>query len=162
MSRDFRGPRPHPFALAIIAFAALLPGCGGSKDATLTIRAPVLAGAERQPKLARAAARSGGLAVTLKATPARVRIGTPIEFDLTAYAPHPAGAFNYQLRYGDGTNATQITVPLTCIEGRSAPMRQTWHLTHRYKSAGQYRVSVSLYVNCTSDHATATAMVTVG
>ncbi|HEV3284200.1 MAG TPA: hypothetical protein VG010_08340 [Solirubrobacteraceae bacterium] len=32
-------------------------------------------------------------------------------------------------------------------------MRQTWHLVHRYKAAGRYRVSVSVYVNCTRDQA---------
>ncbi len=104
---------------------------------------------------------SGGLAVTLTATPTRAKTGSPVEFNLTAYAPHAPGALGYQLRYGDGTSAAQSTVPLICVEGRGAPMRQTWRLTHRYKAAGRYRASVSVYVNCTSDHATATVAVSI-
>jgi hypothetical protein len=95
------------------------------------------------------------------ATPMRAKTGSPVEFNLTAYAPRAPGAFGYQLRYGDGTSAAQNTVPLICVEGRRTPMRQAWRLVHRFKTAGQYRVSASVYVNCTSDHATATVAVII-
>jgi hypothetical protein len=91
----------------------------------------------------------------------RARIGSPVEVNFTAYAPHALGALDYRLRYGDGTSAAQSTVPLICIDGRRIPARQTWRLTHRYKSAGRYRVSVSVYVNCTNAHATASVTVIV-
>lgn len=109
----------------------------------------------------RVATRSGGLAVTLTATPTRAKTGSQVEFNFTAYAAHTRGAFGYELRYGDGTSAAQNTVSLICVEGRRTPMRQTWRLTHRYKAAGRYRVSVSVYVNCTSDHAMATVAVSI-
>ncbi|HEY4812820.1 MAG TPA: hypothetical protein VIH71_17365 [Solirubrobacteraceae bacterium] len=123
--------------------------------------APVLGGADKQSASSSATARSGDLAVTLTATPMGAKTRSPIEFNLTAYAPHAPGAFGYQLRYGDGTSAAQNTVPLICIAGKGAPMHQTWQLVHRYKAAGRYRVSASVYINCTSDHATATVAVNV-
>ncbi len=91
----------------------------------------------------------------------RAKTHSPIEFNLTAYAPHAPGAFGYRLRYGDGASAAQEAVPLICLAGKGAPMRQAWRLTHRYKAAGRYRVSVSVYVNCTSDHTTATVAVSI-
>ena len=139
-----------------------LSGCGGSKDTAKTNDAPVLGTAEKQQSApSRAAAHPGSLAVTLTATPMRASTGSPVEFNLTAYAPHAPGAFGYQLRYGDGRSAAQEAVPLICIAGKGAPMRQAWRLTHRYKAAGRYHVSVSVYVNCASDHATATVAVSI-
>jgi len=121
----------------------------------------VFGGADKQSPSSRATTRSAGLAVTLTATPMRAKTGSPVELNLIAYAPHAPGAIGYQLRYGDGTSTAESTVPLICVAGRNAPIRQTWHLTHRYKAAGRYRVSVSVYVNCTSDHAMATVLVDV-
>ena len=118
-------------------------------------------GTDKQSASSRTTARSGDLAVTLTATPMRAKTHSPVEFNLTAYAPHAPGAFGYQLRYGDGTSAAQNTVPLICVEGRRTPKRQTWRLSHRYKTAGQYHVSVSVYVNCTSDHAAVAITVSV-
>lgn len=118
-------------------------------------------GTEQQSASSRATARSGGLAVTLTAIPGRAKTGSPVEFNLTAYAPHAPGAIGYQLRYGDGASTAQNTVPLICVAGRNTPTRQTWHLTHHYRAAGRYRVSASVFVNCTSDHATATVGVDV-
>jgi hypothetical protein len=102
--------------------------------------------------------RSGGLIATLTATPTRAKIGSTVQFEVTASARHALGALGYQLSYGDGTSAENV-VPQFCVAGRGAPRRQTWHLSHRYKAAGQYRVSASIYVNCTSDQATATVAV---
>jgi hypothetical protein len=146
---------------AIVASVMLFPGCGASKDTAEGTRATARRRLEMQHASARATVRSAGLAVTLTATPVLAKTGTPVEFKLTAYAPHAPGAFGYQLRYGDGTSAGHSTVPLVCIEGESVPMRQTWRLTHRYKAAGRYRVSVSVYVDCTRDHATTTVRVSI-
>jgi hypothetical protein len=161
MPCDLRGSKLRLLALTIVVLGILLPGCGGSKDTAKANDASVLEGTDKQSPSSRAPTRSGGLAVKLTATPMRAKTGSPVEFNLTAYAPRAPGAFGYQLHYGDGTSAAQSTVPQFCIAGGGAPRRQTWRLTHRYKAAGQYRVSASLYVNCTSDHATATVVVNV-
>lgn len=157
------GPKLHLPALALVVLGLLLPGCGGSTDTVTAKEAPVLGGeaAYTRPASARATARSAGLAVTLTATPTRAKTGSPVAFNLTVYVPYASGALGYQLRYGDGTSAGQGAVPLFCIEGGGAPRHQTWRLTHRYKAAGRYRVSAIVYVNCTSDHATATVAVDV-
>jgi hypothetical protein len=151
----------HLPALAIVALGLLLLGCGGSQDTTRAKDEPVRGGAEQQSASSRATAHSGGLAVTLTAIPGRAKTGSPVEFNLTAYAPHAPGVIGYQLRYGDGTSTAQNTVPLICVAGKNSPTRQTWHLTHRYKAAGLYRVSASVFVNCTSDHAMATVTVSI-
>jgi hypothetical protein len=148
-------------ALAVVALGMLLAGCGGSKDPAQAKDAPVLRGAKREATSSSGAAPSGGLVVTLTATTMQAKIGSPVQFNLTAYAPHAPGAIGYQLLYGDGTSTAQNTVPLICVAGRNTPTRQTWRLAHRYKAAGRYRVSVSVYVNCTSDHATSTIAVDV-
>jgi hypothetical protein len=148
-------PKLHLPTLAIVMLGLLLPGCGGSRDATMAKDEPVLGGAEKPSALSRATTRSESLTVTLTTTRTRVNAGSPVEFDLSAYAPHAPGAFGYQLRYGDGTSTAQEAVPLICLAGKGVPMRQTWHLVHRYKAASRYRVSVSVYVNCTRDQALA-------
>ncbi len=104
--------------------------------------------------------RSGGLIATLTATPTRAKVGSTVQFEVTASVRHALGALGYQLRYGDGTSAENV-VPQFCVAGKGTPRRQTWRLSHRYKAAGRYRVSVSVYVNCTSDHATATVVVSI-
>jgi hypothetical protein len=149
-------------APTIAVLGILLPGCDGSKDTTKANDAPVLGGADRQSTSSRVPTRSGGdLALTLTAAPMWAKTSSPVEFNLTAYAHRAPGAFGYRLRYGDGTNAAQEAVPLICLAGKGAPMRQTWHLAHHYKMSGRYRVSASVYVNCTSDHATAATTVNV-
>jgi hypothetical protein len=120
----------------------------------------VLGGTAKQSVSSRVTGRSGGLAVTLTATPTRTKIGSTVQFEVTASEAHALGALGYQLRYGDGTSV-ENAVPQFCVAGRGAPIRQTWRLSHRYKTAGQYRVSASVYVNCTSDHAAAAAAVDV-
>ncbi len=104
--------------------------------------------------------RSGGLVATLTAKPTRAQIGSTVRFEVTASVRHALGALGYQLRYGDGTSAENV-VPQFCVAARGAPRRQTWRLSHRYKAAGQYRVSARVYVNCTSDNATAAVAVVV-
>jgi hypothetical protein len=100
------------------------------------------------------------LAITLTATPTRAKISSTVQFEVTVSDAHALGALGYQLSYGDGTSAENV-VPQFCVAGRGAPSRQMWRLTHRYKAAGRYHVSASVYVNCTSDHATATVVVNV-
>jgi hypothetical protein len=107
-----------------------------------------------------ATGRSGGLIATLTATPARAKIGFTVQFEVTASVRHAPGALGYRLRYGDGTGAENV-VPQFCVAGRGAPRRQTWRLSHRYKAAGGYHASASVYVNCTSDNATAAVAVVV-
>jgi hypothetical protein len=144
----------------MLALGGLVAGCGASGNTAQTGHAQISGGKERSAASVKAAERSGGLTVTLTAAPTHVKVGSPVELNLTANASHAPGAFGYQLHYGDGTNAENI-VPQFCVVGGGAPTRETWHLTHRYKAAGRYRVSVDVYVNCTSDHATATAAVYV-
>ncbi len=136
---SMRGAKPYPVSLAIVAL--LLSGCGSSKGTPHAERAPVPG--ERvpvpgrvaeEPPPSRATAPSGGLAVTLVATPMRAKAGSPVQFKLTAYAPHAPGALGYQLRFGDGTSTHNVT-PQFCVAGRGAPTRQTWRLSHRYKVA---------------------------
>jgi hypothetical protein len=148
----------HLPALAIVALGLLLPGCGGAKDTAKAKDAPALGGTAKQSASSRVTGRSGGLAITLTATPTRAKIGSTVQFDVTVSVRHALGALGYQLSYGDGTSADNV-VPQFCVAGRGAPIRQTWRLAHRYKAAGRYRVSASVYVNCTSDHATATVAV---
>ncbi len=162
MPCDSRGSKLRLLALMIVVLGLLLPGCGGANDTAKAKDAPVLGGTDKQSASSRATARSGGLAITLTATPMRTSAGSPVQFNLTAYAPHAPGALGYQLRYDDGTSTAQNTVLLICVEGRRThPTRQTWRLTHHYKAAGRYRVLASVYVNCTSDHAMATVAVSV-
>ena len=60
-----------------------------------------------------ATARSGGLTVTLTATPTQGKTGSPVALNLTAYAPHAPGALDYRLRFGDGTSAEQSATTLS-------------------------------------------------
>jgi hypothetical protein len=159
MSRDLRESRLYLTAVAVLALARLLPGCGGSKHSGQANNAPVRAGPKKEPAAPRVTVLAGALTVMLTATPMMAKAGAPVQFGLTAYAPHAAGALGYRLRYGDGTSAAESTVPLFCIAGKGRPMRGTWPLSHRYRTAGRYRVSASVYFNCASDHATATVTV---
>jgi hypothetical protein len=154
------GPKLHLPTLAIVALGLLLPGCGGARDTAKAKDAPVPGETAKQSVSSRVTVHSGGLAITLTATPTRAKIGSTVQFEVTASEAHALGALGYQLRYGDGTSAENV-VPQFCVAGRGAASRQTWHLSHRYKAAGRYRVSASVYVDCTSDHATATVAVDV-
>jgi hypothetical protein len=155
------GPKLYLSTLAILALGVLLPGCGGSQDTIKVKDAPVLGGAEKQSPSSRATARSGGLVVTLTGKPIQAKIGSPVEFNATAYERHTAGALGYELHFGDGTSAAQDMVPQFCLMGKSTPVRKIWRLSHRYRKPGRYTVSLTVRVNCTSDHATATVAVNV-
>jgi hypothetical protein len=150
----------HLFALAIVALGPLLPGCGGSKDTAQVKHSSVLGGAKKQPVSLRDTAHSVGLTVILTATPTRAKTDWPVQFNFIAYASHALGALGYQLRFGDGTSAENV-VPQFCVAGEGAPRRQMWRLSHHYKATGRYRASVSVYVSCSSDSATATVAVSI-
>jgi hypothetical protein len=168
---SMRGPKPYLVSPAIVAL--LLSGCGGSNGTAGSTgsahaerapvpgeRAPVPGRVGKEPPSSIASTPSGSLAVTLTAAPMRAKAGSPVRFELTAYAPRASGALGYQLRFGDGTSTHNVT-PQFCVAGRGVPTRQTWHLSHRYKAAGRYRVSASVSVNCSSDFGTAGVVVDV-
>lgn len=154
-------PKLNLPALAIVALGLLLPGCGDSKNTAKVMDAPGLERAKKELTSSKATARSGSLMVTLTATPSHAKAGLPVELSATAYERNTPYALSYQLRYGDGMSAAREVVPLICVEGRRIPARRTWRLFHRYKAAGRYRVSASVYINCTSEHATVTVAVDV-
>ncbi len=106
-------------------------------------------------------ARSGGLTATLVISPTAVKPDGVVTIELLARARHAPGAVGYQLRYGDGTGAGSGAVPQFCVAGPGPPAHRVWRLRHRYRAAGRYAVSASVYVNCTRDHATAEAPVRV-
>jgi hypothetical protein len=160
VGNDERSRSLRWLALATFALSSLMAGCGASGSTALTGHSVISGGKERRTASVKAAERSAGLTVMLTATPTHAKTGSPVEFNLTAYSPHAPGAFGYQFHYGDGTSAENV-VPQFCVAGGGTPTRETWHLTHRYKAAGRYRVSASVYVNCTSDHATAAIAVDV-
>jgi hypothetical protein len=107
-------------------------------------------------------ARSGGLTATLVVAPAATRAGGVVTIELTARARHAPGAVGYLLRYGDGTGAGSGAAPQFCIAEPAPSAHRTWRLKHRYRIAGRYVVSASVFVNCTPDRATASAPVRVG
>ena len=152
--------RSLSLALVILALGGAIVGCGSSAQ---TGNASTSNGQEKKLPLATSTTRAGGVAIALTATPARAKIDFPVRFEVTASARRAAGALGYELRYGDGTTAENV-VPMFCLAGKGAkgaPVRETWHLVHRYKAPGLYRVSVRVYVNCTSDRATATVTVSI-
>ena len=99
-------------------------------------------------------ARSGALTVRLRVVPSARGRMTAIE--VVADDPSARGALGYLLRYGDGTSSGSGAVPQFCLEGRGRPVRQIWRHTHHYSAGGKYSLSVSVYVNCTDEHAGAT------
>jgi len=144
-------------SLAIIALGSLIAGCGTFEQARHTSPSDGIGG-----KSASVTERSGGLTVMLVAAPTRAKANSTVRFDVTASERRAHGAFGYQLRYGDGITAENAPVPLVCLAGKGATaMRRTWRLYHRYRSPGSYTASLTVYVNCTRDHATATVAVSI-
>ncbi len=108
-----------------------------------------------------ASATSGGLTITLTVTPSRIKSGAVVEMRLAAYERRAPGAFGYEVLYGDGTRTPPSAIPQFCRAGKLKPARALWQLSHRYRAAGSYHVSARVFVNCTRDHARATATVGV-
>jgi len=148
------------FAVAVLTVVSAMAGCGGSGNAGQARHFRLPDRLEKKPASVMATKRAGDLIVTLTAASTWTRVGSTVEFEMKANIQHALGAVGYQLRYGDGENAENV-VPQFCVAGRGASRQQNWRLFHRYKAAGRYRVSASVYVNCSSDHATATVTVHV-
>jgi hypothetical protein len=102
---------------------------------------------------------SGGLTITLSATPANAPAGTTVHFTIKASESRAPGALVYQLAYGDGTS-DQNTAPTTCKGGPATPAQQTWQLTHRYAKKGSFFAHVTVKANCTPDQASASITLT--
>lgn len=96
----------------------------------------------------------------LTATPTRAKTGSTVQFRVTASDHDAHGALGYRLSYGDGTTAENV-VPMFCLPGKGIPAHQTWDLSHRYRTPGRHRVSLTVHVNCTSDHAAASLTVAI-
>jgi hypothetical protein len=152
--RDGERSRSLPWlALVVLALGVPAAGCGASGGMAQAEHALTSDGAWKSAASVTATERTGGLTVALTATLTPAKIGSMVQFGVTASDRHALGALGYQLRYGDGTSAENL-VPQFCVAGKDTPTRQAWRLSHAYKAAGRYRVSVTVYVNCTSDHAT--------
>jgi len=151
-----RALRIEPLVVAAIAVGLLLGGCGGSEGVART-KGPT--GDERAGGLSTAAGatvRSPGLTVTLSASPARFKAGSPVLFSASAYERDARGALGYQFLYGDGTSAPQSAVPLFCLAGGGRPVHEHWRFTHRYRKPGRFTASLTVHANCSGDRARAT------
>jgi hypothetical protein len=151
--------------LALGAVVAIL-GCGAGARSLCTPGAagggePSRCTAGEQRGAGSTTARSGGLTVRLVVAPTPVRRGSAVRIEVAAQARHAPGALGYLLRYGDGTTSGSHAVPQFCLSGAGKSVGQTWRLGHRYPARGRYVVSVSVYVNCTDDRATAAVPVVV-
>lgn len=145
---------PLSLVSAIMTVVLVLAGCSSSGTAGTT--------GYHQPSTlpSVSAGHSGGLSVTLKATPGSVRAGDPVRFTLTADKRHAFGALGYRLLYGDGNSSANV-VPMSCLAGMGVRDRQTWHFVHSYHTTGRYVVSARVYANCSADHTTVTVAVKV-
>jgi PKD domain-containing protein len=83
-----------------------------------------------------------------------------VTFTLRASETNAPGALHYEVSYGDGTQAANVT-PDFCVAGPGKAASQTWSLTHQYTGAGTYTVTASVGVNCSPDNATASVHVRV-
>lgn len=110
-------------------------------------------------RTAQASATSGGLTVSLEVSPDTAPPGTAVDTTISAREASATGALGYDLSWGDGSRAAN-TVPQLCRAGPGSPESQVWDLSHAYRSPGSYRVAVSVYVNCGSDRASTTVVVT--
>jgi len=147
-------------ARAVIALGVPMAGCGASGSTAQAGHDPTSNGAGRELTPVTATRRSGGLTITLTATPTRSKVGSSVEFDATAYARRAQGAIGYRLVYGDGAATPPSVLPQFCLAA-PRPAHKAWRLSHRYRSPGKYTVSLSVDVNCTRDHARTSVTVSV-
>jgi hypothetical protein len=101
------------------------------------------------------------LTVKLLVTPVLLKRGAAVQIEIASYDRDAHGALGYLLHYGDGTTAGSGAVPQFCLGGAGRPARRTWRQVHRYSAVGRHLVSVSVYVNCSNEHAVATVPVVV-
>jgi hypothetical protein len=80
---------------------------------------------------------------------------------VTVSVSHPDGALTYSVAYGDGTTASP-PAPQLCVRSSSAGASRTWHLRHRYRHPGTYRVAVTGWAVCTPGRAKAAVLVKAG
>jgi hypothetical protein len=155
LPKSFRGERWRRGAsvlsvLAMVVLGVLGAGCGASDGM-----------APQRGVRTTATAHHGGLTIALVAAPVHAKAGAPVRFTASAREGHAAGAIGYRLDYGDGMAAESGVTPMFCIAGPAPAAYRTWRFSHRYRSVGRYRALLHVYVNCTSDHATATVPVTI-
>lgn len=103
-------------------------------------------------------ATDGGLTFQVTAAPTHGPVTTAVVFTIVASATHATGALHYDVQYGDGTSDADA-VPEYCVAAPGPAASQTWMLSHQYKAAGTYTVSITVAVNCSGQSATATMTV---
>lgn len=155
-----KGSRSLRLALSVLTLGIPMAGCGVSRSTAQANRSPASDGAGEGLASATATRRSGGLTVTLTVTPTRSKMGSPVEFNATAYERHAQGAIGYRLAYGDGSATPPSVLPQFCL-ATPRLAHKTWLLSHRYRLPGKYTISLSVDVNCTSDHARTSVTVIV-
>ena len=133
-----------------------------TRATTTTTRSPTTTKAPTTTTQATTSAqgKSGGLSVSLTATPSNPAPGSRVAFTVKASESHAPGALAYQMTYGDGLS-DQNNVPAYCASGPGSPASQTWQLPHSYAKAGTYRATVTVKANCTADKVTLEAVITV-
>lgn len=108
------------------------------------------AGASTPPHVVRAAAVSGGLVVSVRATESATS-GT-VRVVVVATAAHARGAIGYDISYGDGTSARDV-LPQFCLAGHGGTRHARWRFTHHY-APGTYEMTVTMHVTCAPGHVT--------
>ena len=97
--------------------------------------------------------------MVVTADPANGPVGTPVTFTVKATETQAPGALYYEVTYGDGASASNVT-PAICSAGPgTTPASQTWSLAHQYSAAGHYTVVTTVGVNCSPDKTTVTVAV---
>ena len=132
----------------MLGIVITVTGCGGAQGT----------GVKRVSPSVRAAASSGGLTVTLTATPPRPAAGVDVRFEVRATERRAPGALTSQLVYGDGATE-QTAVPELCRGDTNSGAQATWRLSHRYTTRRTYAAAVTVSANCTPDRATATVTI---
>jgi hypothetical protein len=109
-------------------------------------------GAATQGRVSGRAEGTDGVRVAAAVSPRHPRPGTRIRVSIEATDPVARGALGYVVSYGDGTTARNVS-PLLCL---STPhrVRSRWLLTHRYRTAGRYTLTVSALAACSEGRAT--------
>jgi alpha-galactosidase len=128
-----------------------------AKSARATARSALAASTKTS-----ATVHSHGLVLTLSATPARPRSGESVRVQLLAHARSATGAFGERVQFGDGTATPPVALPQYCLAAGAPPASRAWSFSHRYHKDGTYKLSASVYVNCSGEHATVAVDVHVG
>ena len=150
-------------SLRIVSLSALLiaakASCGSAGPAPSSTGSTTSSTAP-PGSTAKATASSGGMTVTLAASPDHAPVGGTVHITLRAQDTSAAGAFAYVVAFGD-RQQTSNPVPQYCRQS-GVPEDQTWQFTHSYAEPGSYTVAASVRDNCGTDHAATYVTVTVG